>query len=279
MKLHKHLVEKPWGRNDVPPAFGDIAGRNIGEVWYETTANDALPILVKWLFTSEKLSIQVHPNDVQAQERGLASGKEECWFVVSAEPGAVLGIGTQSALNADALRGAALSGEVEMLMDWKPVSAGDYYYIPAGTVHAIGAGITLVEVQQYADVTYRLFDYGRPRDLHLNDGVAVSVAAPYADLRSGRSVGGQQLVNGPYFQLWYIDDIMQLALLPDTGPFLVIPLAGDVSSGTEHARVGDCVLIDAIRHLALSNDARLLAVSWRVCCGKNGLENVQASKK
>ena len=76
-----------------------------------------------------------------------------------------------------------------------------------------------------------------------------------------------------------VDDIMQLALLPDTGPFLVIPLAGDVSSGTEHARVGDCLLIDAIRHLALSNDARLLAVSWRVCCGKNGLENVQASKK
>jgi mannose-6-phosphate isomerase len=279
MKLHKHLVEKPWGRNDVPRAFGDVVGRNIGEVWYETTANDALPILVKWLFTSEKLSIQVHPNDVQAQERGLASGKEECWFVVSAEPGAVLGIGTQSALSADALRGAALSGEVEMLMDWKPVSAGDYYYIPAGTVHAIGAGITLVEVQQYADVTYRLFDYGRPRDLHLDDGVAVSVAAPYADLRSGRSVGGQQLVNGPFFQLWYIDDIMQLALLPDTGPILVIPLAGDVSSGAEYAYVGDCLLIDAIRHLALSNNARLLAVSWPVCCGKNGLETVRASKE
>ena len=65
-------------------------------------------------------------------------------------------------------------------MDWKPVSAGDYY-IPAGTVHAIDAGITLVEVQQFADITYRLFDYGRPRELHLDDGIVVSVATPYRD--------------------------------------------------------------------------------------------------
>ena len=204
MNLHRHLVEKPWGRSDVPAAFGEVQGRRIGEVWYQGAGRDQLPLLVKWLFTSEKLSIQVHPNDVQAQDRGLASGKEECWFIVHAEPGAVLGIGTKQSLSADKLRSAALSGEIEPLMDWKPVSAGDYYYIPAGTIHAIGAGITLIEVQQYADVTYRLFDYGRPRELHLDDGVAVSVAAPYADVRSGRAVGGKRLVDGPYFQLWYI---------------------------------------------------------------------------
>lgn len=262
MKLHPCIVEKPWGRCDVPAAFGEVAGRRIGEVWYEARGTEVLPILVKWLFTSEKLSIQVHPNDVQARQRGLTSGKEECWFVVSAAPGALLGIGTKRPLNADALRCAALSGEIESLMDWMPVSAGDYHYIPAGTVHAIGAGITLVEVQQYADVTYRLFDYGRPRALHLDDGVAVSVAAPYADPRSGRAVGGQQLVNGPYFQLWYIDDMMQLEWLAKTGPWLVTPLAGNVSSGKEQASIGDCILIDDICQLELSSDAQLVAASW-----------------
>ncbi len=160
MKLAKHLVEKPWGRTDIPAQFGDINGRRIGEIWYEAPDGRPLPILVKWLFTSEKLSIQVHPNDDQARARGLPSGKEECWYIVDAEPGAVLGMGTTQPLNSAELRAASLSGEIEQLMDWKPVKAGDYFYIPAGTVHAIGAGITLVEVQQYADITYRLYDYG-----------------------------------------------------------------------------------------------------------------------
>ena len=153
-----------------------MGGQRIGEIWYEAPDGRPLPILVKWLFTSEKLSIQVHPDDAQAKTRGLISGKEECWYIVDAEPDAVLGMGTLKALSDEELRTASLSGEIEQLMDWKPVTAGDYFYIPAGTVHAIGAGITLVEVQQYADVTYRLYDYGRPRELHLDDGVAVSDA-------------------------------------------------------------------------------------------------------
>lgn len=258
MKLIKHLVEKPWGRSDIPAAFGDVNGRRIGEVWYEEEGGAALPLLVKWLFTSEKLSIQVHPDDTQAQKRGLLSGKEECWFVVHAEPDAVLGIGTKLPLNADELRSVALSGQIEALMDWKPVSAGDYYYIPAGTVHAIGAGVTLVEVQQYADVTYRLFDYGRPRELHLDDGVAVSAAARYVDARSGCAVGGQQLVDGPYFRLWYLDNATQLASLTGTGPWFVIPVAGESMLDQEGVAVGDCLLIDDIRQLNLSGNARCL---------------------
>jgi mannose-6-phosphate isomerase len=261
MILSKHLVEKPWGRTDVPAAFGAVDARRIGEVWYEATDQSDLPLLVKWLFTSEKLSIQVHPNDVQAQQRGLPSGKEECWFVVYAEPGATLGIGTKSPLSADELRQASLSGEIEALMDWKPVSTGDYYYIPAGTVHAIGAGVTLVEVQQYADVTYRLFDYGRPRELHLDDGVAVSVAIPYTDPRSGHAAGGQRLVDGPQFQLWYIDKAEQLAGLNATGPLFVIPLAGEITAGVEKGVVGDCLMIDNVGQLALSGDAQCLAAS------------------
>ncbi len=258
MKLTKHLVEKPWGRTDIPAQFGDMGDRRIGEIWYESADGDPLPILVKWLFTSEKLSIQVHPNDAQARDRGLQSGKEECWFVVDAEPGAVLGIGTHQDLSAEALRAASLSGEIEALMDWKPVSAGDYYYIPAGTVHAIGAGITLVEVQQFADITYRLFDYGRPRELHLDDGVAVSVATPYRDARSGRITGGQQMVDGPYFQLWYVDNQSQIDALDLAGNCWIVPLTGTVSVAHEIATVGDCLVVDGPAAIELSADATLL---------------------
>ncbi len=261
MKLNKHLVEKPWGRDDVPRVFGKTEARHIGEVWYEAPDNDALPLLVKWIFTSEKLSIQVHPNDQQAHDRGLVSGKEECWFVVDAEPGAVLGIGTKRPLSADALRQAAITGEIESLMDWKPVAAGDYFYIPAGTVHAIGAGITLVEVQQYADVTYRLFDYGRPRELHLDDGVAVANAAPYADFRSGKAIGGQMLASSPYFRLWYINSAQQLAGHDAPGPNFVVPLVGQISSGPQIGQMGDCLLVDDLGQLAFSEGSQCLIAS------------------
>jgi mannose-6-phosphate isomerase len=234
MQLQRHFVEKPWGRIDIPAAFCAPDNGRIGEVWYETPDAEPLPILVKWLFTSEKLSIQVHPNDGQAQDRWLPSGKEECWYIIDAEPGAVLGIGTTEMLDADQLRAASLSGDIETLIDWKPVKPGDYFYIPAGTVHAIGAGITLVEVQQYADITYRLYDYGRPRELHLSDGVAVSKPAPYADPRSGNADEPKQLVAGPHFDLWFAEDDKDPA---QDRQRWVVPLSGPL--------LGQCLLVDA----------------------------------
>lgn len=258
MKLNKHLVEKPWGRIDIPAAFGDMGGRRIGEIWYEGDGPEPLPILVKWLFTSEKLSIQVHPNDTQARARGMPSGKEECWYIVDAEPGAVLGMGTKKPLDAEALRAASISGEIEQLMDWKPVKAGDYFYIPAGTVHAIGAGITLVEVQQYADITYRLFDYGRPRELHLDDGVSVSVAIPYADPRSGHAVSGQRLVDGPHFNLWLVGNNLQIAELSGFDRYWGIPLSGEIEVAGEKAAVGDCLIVENWHGVTMSDDAKLL---------------------
>jgi mannose-6-phosphate isomerase len=245
MQLTKHLVEKPWGRTDIPTVFGDMAGKRIGEIWYEHDGPDPLLLLVKWLFTSENLSIQVHPNDAQATERGISSGKEECWYIVDADPGAALAIGTIRPLSADELRSASLSGEIEQLMDWKPVKAGDYFYIKAGTVHAIGAGITLVEVQQYADITYRLYDYGRPRELHLDDGVAVSSAQPYAETRSGHAADNTQLVDGPHFRLWLVTDADELAALPDNKDRWIVPLRGGVAFENEYAKVGDCLLVPA----------------------------------
>jgi mannose-6-phosphate isomerase len=230
MKLGRHFVEKPWGRTDLPVAFGAPAGKRIGEVWFESPGSAPLPLLVKWLFTSEKLSIQVHPSDAQAQVRGLPSGKEECWYIVDAEPGAVLGLGTKSPLSSDALRAASLSGEIEELMDWKPVGAGDFFYIPAGTVHAIGAGITLVEVQQHADVTYRLYDYGRPRELHLDDGVAVAQAVPYAMERAGNTKSGGLLTDSPFFKLALVDSGCRMPAIGAADIAWIVPLGK--SAGT-----------------------------------------------
>ena len=156
MKLHTHKVEKPWGRTTLPALFGTTEGRRIGEIWFEAAGEPDLPLLVKYIFTSEKLSIQVHPDDAQAQARGLAQGKSECWYILDAEPGATLGLGFGTALSPAALRAAALHGSIEDLMEWKAVAPGDFFLVPAGTVHAIGAGIALLEFQQNADVTYRL---------------------------------------------------------------------------------------------------------------------------
>jgi mannose-6-phosphate isomerase len=151
VKLSRKYVEKPWGRTSLPPMFDAPAGQRIGEVWF--TGGTDLPLLAKYIFTSERLSIQVHPNDEQARARGLSSGKTECWYILDAEPDAVIGLGLTGQVSAEDLREAALDGSIERLIDWRPVNAGDFIVVPPGTIHAIGAGISLLEFQQNVDVT------------------------------------------------------------------------------------------------------------------------------
>jgi mannose-6-phosphate isomerase len=184
-RLASRHVERIWGRRDLagpfaPPA-GD-AGEPIGEIWFESAGGSDLgaELLVKYLFTAERLSIQVHPGDAAARAAGHARGKDEAWYVLSAEPGAVIGLGLTHQVSREALRVAALDGSIERLLDWRPAQAGDVYYSPAGTIHAIGGGLSLIEIQQNLDLTYRLYDYGRPRELHLDEGVAVADPAPWA---------------------------------------------------------------------------------------------------
>lgn len=262
MKLQPQLVEKPWGRTDLPAVFSDAQGRRIGEVWFDA-ADQALPLLIKWLFTSERLSIQVHPDDTEGRAAGFASGKEECWVVVAAEPGAVLGIGTRVSMDQAALHRAALDGEIESLMDWKPVFPGDYFYIPAGTVHAIGAGVTLVEVQQNADVTYRLYDYGRPRELHLEAGVAVSAARPYADPRTGKvaTVPSKHLIEGPHFSLWHVCGEAIAEWAAKDVPHWIVPLAGTVQAAGIQAKVGECLYLPEPSALSATGDSAALIAS------------------
>lgn len=243
MKLRTELVEKPWGRTDIPPLFANPDGRKIGEVWF--TSDDEQPLLLKWLFTGERLSVQVHPNDAQARDRGLLRGKTECWYIVDAEPGATLGLGLVREAGEDDLRAAALDGSIEDLLDWRPVAAGEFFFVPPGTIHAIGAGLTLIEFQQNADVTYRLYDYGRPRELHLEDGVSVSLRAPYPpELAAKVGCGPQVLANGPNFSLIQaVDGLAPLDGLSERRRW-IIPVEGVVTSNAERAGPGECLVIE-----------------------------------
>jgi mannose-6-phosphate isomerase len=181
--LRTRAVEKTWGQWRLPPPFDRLPeGRQIGEVWFAADgdaadAPDAL--LIKFLFTSDKLSVQVHPDDDEAKARGLASGKEEAWLVLAADPGAAIGIGLRSDVEPERLRAAALDGSIEKMLDWRPAAVGDIYYVPPGTIHSLGAGLVVLEAQQNADVTYRLYDFGRPRGLHLDEALSVATPGPY----------------------------------------------------------------------------------------------------
>lgn len=169
VRLPTAFKEKIWGALDLAPWYPD-PGKKIGEVWFEAE----LPLLVKFVFTSERLSVQVHPDDAFAAAHEKSLGKTEMWYVLRADPGAQLALGFREPITRERLRESALSGEIERLLHWVDVNQGDSFLIPAGTVHAIGAGLALCEVQQHSDITYRLYDYGRPRELHLEKALQVA---------------------------------------------------------------------------------------------------------
>lgn len=199
---------RPWGRRDLSPWYAaqDLPQTEepIGEAWLtgpaclaegrgvdglelrriaelhgaallgDWRAEGEFPLLLKLLFPDAKLSVQVHPDDAQAQAMGEPRGKTECWYVVAAEPGAEVACGLRDGVEPEQMRTAAADASMESLLRMVPVTAGDMVFVDAGTVHAIGPGVTLLETQQTSDTTYRLYDYGRPRELHLERGIAVS---------------------------------------------------------------------------------------------------------
>ncbi len=178
LKLATKIVDKPWGRRGIDPRFNVDPGRQVGEIWFEPPVGLALDVMAKYLFTTERLSIQVHPDDRTARIRGYPRGKDECWIVLDVAEDAELGIGTTQELAADELMTAARDGSIVKLLDWRRPKKGDFIYNPAGTIHALGPGLTVLEIQQAVDLTYRLYDYGRPRELHLEE--AADVVEPQA---------------------------------------------------------------------------------------------------
>jgi mannose-6-phosphate isomerase len=259
-QLERQVVEKVWGRRDIPALFGDASqfSEPVGEVWFQDEA--ATELLVKRLFTSEKLSIQVHPSDELARASGYPRGKDEAWFVLSADPGATIGAGFKTELTSDELRAAALDGSIEDLLVWHPVKPGDFFYVPAGTVHAIGAGLSVLEIQQNVDLTYRLYDYGRPRPLQLEEGVAASLPRPFTH-RPVSCVSDRHeiLVVGPKFVIERLRGpiVEQIGASP-TDPVWLMPIAGDCAIGAAGMDPGSVWLADTPTQVQLGSDGYLL---------------------
>lgn len=262
VQLVQRRVEKPWGRRDLPPQFDGDGAAATGEIWFEHPRGRDLPLLIKYLFTSERLSIQVHPDDALAAEHGHKRGKDEAWLILDAEPGATLGVGLSRDLQPDELRAAALDGSIEQLVSWQPVRPGEVYYSPAGTVHAIGAGLVLLEVQQNVDLTYRLYDYGRPRELHLDQGVAASKPGRSARRSHERPLSATRSVaaEGHAFTMERLTGpgTAALAASPDR-PVWLVPLHG-ISEGNGVAlEPGTAWLAESSATLTLAAGAELIA--------------------
>ena len=139
---------------------------------FEALLHGDYPLLVKVIQANDKLSVQVHPDDEKAQLYENCRGKTECWYVLDAQEGAQLVYGMNGIYTASELRSAIKSNSLEDCLRYVNVQAGDFIYIPAGTVHAIGGGLRLLEVQQSSDITYRLYDWGRGRECHVEKGIA-----------------------------------------------------------------------------------------------------------
>jgi mannose-6-phosphate isomerase len=197
-RIEPRFDTRIWGFRDLRPWYDRVAGdQPIGEVWL--TGDDSLvatgrhagkrladlfrevpaallgpaapsaasPLLIKVLFAREKLSVQVHPDDRMAQKYGEPRGKTECWYCLAAEPHASVALGLKPGTTLSQVEEQIHAGTLEDSLNILPVSAGDMIFVDAGTVHAIWPGAILLETQQNSDITYRMFDYGRPRELHI----------------------------------------------------------------------------------------------------------------
>jgi mannose-6-phosphate isomerase len=257
-RLESTALEKVWGTPDTEPWYPRGAGKT-GEVWF--SAPEEPRLLVKFLFTSEKLSVQVHPPD-----SANGPGKTEMWHVLRTGPDARVALGFERTLSCEAVRVAALSGEIEGLLRWYAVRPGDTFFVPAGTVHAIGAGLALCEIQQHSDVTYRLYDYGRPRELQLDAALAVADLACHPGAIAPVKLGPRRLllVECPYFRTESITLTGESTYAGAPGPVLLICLDGEGELGDETFAPGQVWVVPARADtfcIRPHNGARLLRVS------------------
>ncbi len=270
--------ERVWGRESLAPWFGVTSRpqQRIGEVWFTSgenatslgstleqllsrhpeilgTAADPqhpgiCPLLLKLLFTSARLSVQVHPDDAYAEQHHQSLGKTEAWYVLESQPPGELAVGFRQPIASDRLKRAAQSGEIERLLNWRKVGRGEVIFIPAGTVHALGAGLTIYEIQENSDITYRLYDYGRPRELHLEHGVAVADLEPHASTPERTTLGKrrEQLLACPYFRMERLRSVKRIqfpAGLPHYLLLMCVGGAGEIAS--EAFRMGQAWMAPA----------------------------------
>jgi mannose-6-phosphate isomerase len=245
------VVRKPWGVADLNPWSSiDGSGDAVGELWFQRVDKDAPTpaLLLKLLFTSEPLSIQVHPNDAFARSIGLPNGKTEAWYILSATPDARIAVGLKRHLTPQQLRASIKDGSIAGLAQWRAARRGDVIFVPAGTIHAIGAGITLAEIQQYSDATFRLFDYGRQRELHEERAVAVSDAGPAQTQAVARRLSDERwaLIASPHFVLERINlpANSTWTLTADKETWMLV-IEGFAKIGATNTSVGDVIFVEA----------------------------------
>jgi mannose-6-phosphate isomerase len=241
------VAHKPWGVTDLRPwSSVDATDHAVGELWFERAdKNASIPaLLLKLLFTSEPLSIQVHPDDTFARAIGMPNGKSEAWYIMSAKPGAKIGIGLEHRITPQELRASIGDGSIVDLVQWRPVAKGDIVFIPAGTIHALGGGIVLAEIQQNSDATFRLFDYGRGRGLHEDEAVAAADARPLspADGPSRLTPERTVLVACQHFVFEKVDlpANSSWALLAEPETWILV-IEGHAAIGLTPVSVGDAV--------------------------------------
>jgi len=207
----KSLLGEAWLTGDMClVATGPYAGKRLDAVFAEASVallgadapESASPLLVKVIFAADKLSVQVHPDDAMAQKYGAPRGKTECWYALAAEPGARVALGLKPGVTVAQVEAQIHDGTLEASLHAESVAAGDVLFVDAGTVHAIWPGAILLETQQNCDLTYRMFDYGRPRELH----VAKSLEATKLTTRAGKVAPVEQadrtvLIDVEYFRM------------------------------------------------------------------------------
>jgi len=221
---------------------------------------DRFPLLAKFLFPHEKLSVQVHPDDRDARAIGQPWGKTECWYVADAKPGAEIGLGLKQGTTRADFEKSIHENRAEELLNWIKVWKGDMIYVAGGTVHTLGPGAIIVETQQQSDTTFRLYDYGRPRELHLKDGLRVikEQAAsgkvrpqPFSKFGSNGNLG-QRLVASPYFTVeqFALDGVQWFESGAQTSAQILVAVRGSASVHTPGCKPvefgrGDALVIPA----------------------------------
>ena len=221
-------------------ATGALAGQNFADAVKKHpqtilgaafAAEGEYPLLIKVLFPREKLSVQVHPDDALAQQKGEPRGKTECWYALDAKPDAKVALGFRSGTTPEAVRAAVAGNSMEDLLGWLPLHTGDMVYVDAGTVHAIWPGSIILETQQTSDTTYRLYDYGRPRELHVEaslEAMRMETGAGKIERKHGPR-GETILVDEQYFRLerWSGDgEGLSAAAQEEGGPQLLFVAGG-----------------------------------------------------
>ncbi|CAM4458395.1 type I phosphomannose isomerase catalytic subunit [Paenibacillus tarimensis] len=276
LELPEGSIGEGWMIGDHPNGTtkvinGELAGMGLDEIRQAygreffgsrgfSEKNGRFPLLIKLLDCNDDLSVQVHPND---QYEGLPEGelgKTEMWYILDAKPGAKIIYGLKDGVNRENLESAVQEGRIMDCLQEVPVHAGDAFYIPAGTVHALCAGVVVAEIQQNSDTTYRLYDYnrpgldGKPRELHIEDSLNVIAyeGSGAARMKTDNTAPGSWLTiaESPYFlvEKGVIEGQSQLSTSPES--FVVLVIAGGSgklswSDGELPLNAGECFLLPA----------------------------------